>query len=332
MVDRRKRVTSADVAREAGLSRATVSYVLNDSPDRAIPEATRRRVLEAAERLGYTPYAPARMLRSGRSEVVLLVLPDRPQGPVGHAMVEQMAEALAESGLTLVTHLSTERSPRGVWNAIAPAAVVGGMLFTPEQTADMRRAGVGVIVPSDGQAAQIRGGESSWSFRIGRLQAEHLIERGLHRLCYALPGDPRLQDIARQRLNGARKGCREAEIAEPMVATVPLDPEAAAQIVDGWFSASKAPTGVCAFNDEVALAVLAGMRKHGLSAPADLAVIGADDIAAARLAAPPLTTITLDAGQVGRSVAAYVIAALSGDDPGARPDAETLCVIHRAST
>jgi DNA-binding LacI/PurR family transcriptional regulator len=332
MVDRRKRVTSADVARAAGLSRATVSYVLNDAPDRAIPETTRRRVLEAAERLGYTPYAPARMLRSGRSEVVLLVLPDRPQGPVGHAMVEQMAAALAERGLTLVTHLSTERSPRGVWNAIAPAAVVGGMLFTPEQTADMRRAGVEVIVPSDEQAAQLRNGESSWSFRIGRLQAEHLLGQGLERLCYALPPDHRLRDIARQRLNGARKACREAGAAEPAVATVPLEPEAAARIVGGWWSEAEPPSGVCAFNDEVALAVLAGMREHGLRAPADLAVIGADDIAAARLAAPALTTITLDAGKIGSTVAAYVIAALSGDDPGRRPDAESLRVIRRASS
>lgn len=320
-----KRVTSTDVARAAGVSRATVSYVLNDSPDRAIPEATRLKVLAAAERLGYSPYAPARMLRRGRSDVVLLVLPDRPQGPVGHAMIEQMAATLATRGLTLVTHLSTAHGP-GVWNAIAPAAVVGGMLFTPEQTEDMRRAGVGVIVPSDEQAAEVRRGESSWSFRIGQVQAAHLIELGVHPIRYALPDDPRLQDLARQRLAGARKACREAGLPEPETAVIPLDLVEAARLVDGWSG------GVCAFNDEVALAVLGGLRAHGLRAPDDLAVIGADDIPAARLAAPPLTTVTIDAGHIGHNVACYVIAALSGEPPGPRPDADTIRVIPRAST
>src|SRR4051812_43365688 len=78
---RPRRATSADVAREAGVSRATVSYVLNDTPHQKIPEATRRRVLEAAARLGYAPSAAARTLRTGRSDVVLGMLPDWPIGP-----------------------------------------------------------------------------------------------------------------------------------------------------------------------------------------------------------------------------------------------------------
>ena len=77
-----QRITSTEVARHCGLSRATVSYVLNGTPNQSIPEATRRRVLDAAEQLGYTPYAPARALRSGRSDVVLFLMPEWPIGPV----------------------------------------------------------------------------------------------------------------------------------------------------------------------------------------------------------------------------------------------------------
>jgi DNA-binding LacI/PurR family transcriptional regulator len=323
----RRRVTSTDVAREAGLSRATVSYVLNDVPSRSITEATRRRVLEAAERLGYSPYAPARLLRKGRSDVVLLVLPDRPQGPVGHAMVEQLAAALDAAGLTLVSHLSA--GDAAVWNAIAPAAVVGATLFTPEQTADMRRAGVEVIVPSDEQALAIQRGGASWSSQIGRLQGRHLLGLGHRRLACALPDDPRLQDVARQRLSGVRKACRAEGAPDPVHMTVPLDARAAADALAGLLGS--APSAVCAFNDEVALAVLAGMRTLGLRAPDDLAVIGADDIPAARLAVPPLTTVIVDGGHVGRSVAAYVIAALAGEDPGATPDVGALSVVPRDS-
>jgi DNA-binding LacI/PurR family transcriptional regulator len=76
-----RRVTSADVARVAGVSRATVSYVLNDTPHQTISAATRTRVFEAASSLGYAPSAAARALRTGRSDVVLCLLPDWPIGP-----------------------------------------------------------------------------------------------------------------------------------------------------------------------------------------------------------------------------------------------------------
>jgi len=75
---RGRRPTSADVAREAGLSRATVGYVLNEVPHQSIPEPTRQRVFAAAAKLGYTPSAAARSLRSGRSNLVLCLLPDWP--------------------------------------------------------------------------------------------------------------------------------------------------------------------------------------------------------------------------------------------------------------
>src|SRR4051794_33842882 len=76
-----RRVTSADVARLAGVSRATVSYVHNDTPQQTISGPTRARVLDAAARLGYAPSAAARTLRTGRSDIVLCLLPDWPIGP-----------------------------------------------------------------------------------------------------------------------------------------------------------------------------------------------------------------------------------------------------------
>jgi DNA-binding LacI/PurR family transcriptional regulator len=90
-------------------------------------------------------------------------------------------------------------------------------------------------------------------------------------------------------------------------------------------------TGVCAFNDETAIAVLAGMREHGLTAPGDLAVIGVDDIPAARLAAPPLTTVSFDLRQAGRRRADLILASLAGRDPHpAAPDEWQ--VVERSST
>jgi len=96
-----RRVTSADVARAVGLSRTTVSYVLNETPGQKIPENTRRRVLDAAASLGYAPSAAARTLRSGRSDVVLCLLPDWPIGVVLGRLLESMSLELGRRGLTL---------------------------------------------------------------------------------------------------------------------------------------------------------------------------------------------------------------------------------------
>src|SRR3954452_6598558 len=90
----RHRVTATDVAKEAGVSQATVSYVLNDTPGQTIPEATRQRVREAMGRLGYTPHGAARALRLGRSDAVLFVLPDWPLGPALISLVEGLTVAL----------------------------------------------------------------------------------------------------------------------------------------------------------------------------------------------------------------------------------------------
>ena len=78
---------------------------------------------------------------------------------------------------------------------------------------------------------------------------------------------------------------------------------------------SQSVTAVCAFNDETAIALLAGLRERGLAAPADLAVIGVDDIPTARLAAPPLTTVAFDLREAGRGRAQMIMASLAGREP-----------------
>ncbi len=95
--------------------------------------------------------------------------------------------------------------------------------------------------------------------------------------------------------------------------TVPLDVAGAAAAVARW--RADEVTGICAYNDEVALAVLAGARRLGLAAPADLAVIGVDDIPAARLAVPPLTTVTTDQHLLAAHLATTIVAAVGGQ-PG----------------
>ena len=329
----RRRPTSADVAREAGLSRATVSYVLNDTPHQTIPEGTRRRVLEAAARLGYAPSAAARALRSGRSDVVLCLLPDWPIGPAVGDLLSHLSGALAGRGLTLLAHPRARdaRPVADVWKAITPAAVLAFDDFGDEEAAAMRAAGIELTVALFGRSRR-RGNELELpEQRTGRLQADHLAARGHRRLGYAFPADERVVAFARPRLAGVRARCADLGLPEPVVRTVPLDPAAAETAVRAWRAEDPAVTAVCAYNDDVALAVLAGLHRLGLHAPGDLAVIGVDDIPAAALAIPPLTTVALDAARLAEHVAQVVVASLAGTPRPRRPGAAAVRVIARES-
>jgi DNA-binding LacI/PurR family transcriptional regulator len=314
-----RRITSADVAREAGVSRATVSYVLNNTPHQTIPDTTRRRVLDTAARLGYAPSAAAKTLRRGRSDVVLGLLPDWPIGyAVGH-MIQKLTAAFARHNLTFVVHPGT-RSTRPlteVWKTITPVAVLAMDELTDSDTAAMRAAGVEVVVTLHAREQQRSGEIVLPENPIGVLQARYLATSH-RRLGYAYPADDRVAVFARPRLDGVRETCAELGLPEPDARTVPLRPNRAAEVVRSWLAAQPAVTGICAFNDEVAMAVLAGLRLLGGQAPRDLAVIGVDDTPAAAVANPPLTTVVQDFAAIAEHHARSVVAALAGEQlPGA---------------
>ncbi|WP_343243662.1 LacI family DNA-binding transcriptional regulator [Streptomyces sp. SID13726] len=329
-----RRVTSADVAKEAGVSRATVSYVLNDVPHQKIPETTRQRVWEAAARLGYAPSAAARALRIGRSDIVLGLLPDWPIEHVLGRLIQQLTNAFAEHGLTFVVHSSAHpaRPLREIWKAMTPAAVLALQEFADLEAEAMRAAGIQVVMAMHGS---IRGESCPplvSEHPIGALQARHLAEARHRRIGYAYPDLPGLDSLAQPRLDGVRKVCAELGLPEPAVRTVPLDAQGAAEAVREWLAAEPSVTGVCAFNDDVALALLAGLNHLGLRAPDDLAVIGVDDITYAALAQPPLTTVHRNTDVIARNMARRVVDSLEGRESPAEPVPDELVVHVREST
>ncbi|MEU5259841.1 LacI family DNA-binding transcriptional regulator [Amycolatopsis sp. NPDC021455] len=323
-----RRSTSEDVARAAGVSRTTVSFVLNNRPGQSIPEETRQRVLEAARRLDYRPHASARTLAAGRSELVLLSIPDARLGPGTSRFVEELAGALAEHGLTLITHLAGARGRPlpDVCATVNASAVVGLSPFDTETADALHRAGAEVVLP----LPDPRVGVDEAMELAGALQAEHLIGLGHRRLGYAMPAHPGLRAMADARLAGVTGACAAAGIDPSVVEEIGLEIADASRAVARWRASGV--TGVCAYNDETAIAVLAGVREQGIAVPTELAVIGVDDIPTAKLAAPPLSTIRFDVHEAGRRRAEAIVAALSGQEIEPPIDAGGPLLVRRSST
>jgi len=262
---------------------------------------------------------------------VLCLLPDWPIGPEVGSMLGNVSTALARRGLTFVVHPGNreDRPISEIWKAITPAAVIAFTGFSDDETAAMRAAGVALVVALLGRSPQ-HGRELQLPQQlVGRRQVEHLVGAGHSRLGYAYPDDERLQIFAEPRVAGVRAACRAGDLAEPVTETVALSAQQAADAVRRW--RADAVTGVCAYNDEVALAVLAGVRLLGLTVPTDLAVIGVDDIPPARLAVPPLTTVTTDQTAVAAHLSATVLAAMAGQAAPTFAAADLVRVVPRES-
>ncbi|MFW9254266.1 LacI family DNA-binding transcriptional regulator [Corynebacterium amycolatum] len=134
-----RRPTLADVASASGVSTATVSYVLNDKPGQSIPEHTRERVRAATAELGYVRSGAARALARGRSDLVLLVVPDVPVGPVLVGLLERLTTACSRVGLHLLAKLSFAGDDLGaLCRELLPAAVIVLVDLDPERIDPIR--------------------------------------------------------------------------------------------------------------------------------------------------------------------------------------------------
>lgn len=309
-----RRVTSGDVAAEAGVSRATVSYVLNGRTEMAISKPTREAVFAAARRLGYQPSPAARALRSGRSDLVVVLVPYLSESPELTRMMSGIGQHLGKAGLACVRYEGGQWHGRlqTLWQRVSAAAVVTWEPLAPADADATLNAGVVEVACSAvdrvGRARTMQLDQ----VEIGAVQARHLLERGHRRLLYVHPDDPREKDFYEARVQGFESAVAAVATASSEVLALPLDPAASlehavARLAESPFEA------VGAFSDVTALCVLAAARQRGMRVPQDLAVIGIDDITAAPFATPPLTSIRLNVDREGYLIAKAVADTLGRD-------------------
>lgn len=322
-----KRVTAADVARSLGLSRATVGFVLNDTPGQTISEATRERVLAEAKRLGYRPHTAARALASGRSHIVLLLLPDWPVEHSMRAHIDEAALVLDRAGYSLVTmtpHPGGQAVP--LWESLAPDVVLALAPIPDEQYEEIRATGAVTLIPGRDELGM---GEELQFAEGPRLQIEHLVARGSSRIAFAGTTDVRLAGLADQRFQLAER-THQAILGRPLATTADVDAENAAAVVASWIAAGI--DGVAAYNDDIAALVVGAAVRRGVEVPERIAVVGHDDTPLAALIVPSLSSIRVDSAGLGRFLAELTLSRAAGAAlPTAGPSASAALVRRETS-
>jgi DNA-binding LacI/PurR family transcriptional regulator len=296
------RPTSSDVARLAKVSRATVSYVLNSTPNQSISAATKRAVFEAAEALGYRPNISAKNLAAGRSGIVVFVMPRVSFGELSSGVGSLLTAELAPAGLTVAVHL--EGDPDALLDLcidLHPRAVVSMFPLPDQLRHQLQDRGIPALSTLDGESQPFQTMNESGATQ----QIEYLYAQGHRSIAFAKPDIGELQELIEQRVGAAAAACDRFGLPSLRVATFRSDGEDAESIVSGWHR--QGVSAVCAYNDNIAFSVLHGIRMAKLDCPEDLAVIGLDGIPLGAVAAPPLTTLAVAPAKAAHFYAALLL-------------------------
>ena len=309
-----------DVARAAGVSPMTVSRVLNDHP--AVRPETRKKVLEAVERLDYRRNLAARALATRRSETVGVVAFDSTfYGQAACVRGVEHAARAAGYFVSIATVKDAGRhSLREAADSLAAQSVDGLVVVTPRASVleELRERALGVaMVVAGGSPYSGLPTASVDQEAGGGVATRHLLERG-HPTVWHVAG-PDEWDDAHGRLRGWRSALAAAGAAEPPVLRGDWT-AASGYRVGVELARQPAVTAVFVANDQMALGVLLALKQAGRRIPDDVSVVGFDDIPEAAFFDPPLTTIRQDFEELGRRSMRLLLQALeSGSTASSAP-------------
>jgi len=334
-----KRVTQHDVARRAGVSRATVSYVINDYKRGrvAVAAETRQRVLAAIEELGYQPHAGARSLRSGLCGAIGLLIPDA-NNPHYWGIVRGVEALAREHARQLVLAISG-LEPEREWQALQALAQqrIDGLILPltyPQRLANELEA-----LHQQGSAIVTFGGMIPGRdtiitpYELGCEQMmDHLLGLDHRRIAF-------IHGVAAPMLGSDRLAVYRGKLA---ATGVPVAEEwiihCGSTFEDGLEAAGRLldlrprPTAILGVNDIMALGALRAAARQGLRVPHDLSVAGFDDIPMTTYVTPTLTTVRINGEEMGRRAAELLLHRLC--EPECPPQQAYVlpCLVIREST
>lgn len=308
--------TIADIAKEAGVSRATVSLALNGKPGVA-PE-TRRRILEIAERLNYRPNASARGLALQRTQTIGVIVPDI-SSPFYAELVRGVEQEASRQGfyLILATTLGKASREERCFQLLGERRVDGILILTPRGDEELvqRIQGRGFplvvvdrdIPSSDGVVEVIVD-----NFHGALSAVNHLLSLGRQRIAY-INGIPELQ-ASRDRLRGYKVALQEygLELNPKQIVTGNFTWEGGYEAMKELLSSCPHVDSVFAASDSMAIGAIRAIREQGLRVPEDIAVVGFNDVPLAAQVDPPLTTVRQPIGEMGEIACHLLIQLIEG--------------------
>ena len=328
-----------EVAKRAGVSTATVSRVL--SQPNVVAPATRRKVLQAVDRLGYEPNSTAKNLRTLRTGKLLVTVPDI-SNPFFSMIIQGIEDAAQREGYSVLVGDTqhTEKREEG-YAMMLKRKEADGLIFLghrlPKEAASLIRQMAPRCAPV------VNGCEFSPTLGIPSVHIDnakaayeamdHLYGLG-HRRIGIVTG-PLVSPLSRDRLTGATSRAKKEKAGrEFIVVQGDFSIESGAAAAERLLGRAVRPTAIFCFNDEMAMGVLEVAHRLGVRVPDQLSVVGFDDIRFAQHTAPPLTTIAQPTRQIGEGTVRLLLGILAGGGDAETPESVTLPhkLVVRAST
>ena len=327
-------VTIKDVAREANVSVATVSRVLNDSGP--VSEDTRRLIREVAGRMRYVPHNGARSLITSKTETLGVLLPDL-YGEFFSEVIRGMDNTAQRHGFHLLISRSYADKDEIDTAMRAMRGRVDGVVVMSPDLDDESLLNVPSTIPVVLLCSVSRGNEidslTIQNCRGAREMVNHLVARGHTRIAI-IKGSPRNYDAA-ERLRGYRIALRDAGITPD----ASLEREGNFTEAGGYaatcelLAMRKRPTAIFAANDSMAIGALSALRDSAVRVPEDMAVAGFDDIPLARFMDPPLSSVHVPICELGaRAIELLLHGVAHKNDPQRRRERVSTELVIRRST
>lgn len=314
-----RRITLADVARAASVSKTTASMALNGKGMGKIPASTRQRVQSAADALQFRPHGVARALARRRADAIGVVCTLNPFVELAHHAFEQaLLSALFYHALEcgynpMIYGAPPVEAGEDLLARYADGRCDGFVLLYPEPDSTLLRRLTQAGIPVVAICRPVE--EASWvdSDHAGgiRLALNHLIESGHRRIGYLI--DPGVDRDSHVRVLAFRRAFQDCKLPlrEDWIVAAETGEAFFEEKLTRLFASLEAPTALVTWNDSTAFEVYRVLRKLGLRIPEDVSIIGFDDIAAARTLVPALTTVRQDVVRMARMAVDIVVSALS---------------------
>jgi len=308
-------VNIRDVAKLAGVSPITVSRVINNFS--AVNSATRERVNEAIEELGYVPNTLARSLRSKQTCLIALVLSDI-TNPFWTTIARGVEDKAGENGFHVIL-CNTDENPEKEANYINVLLQrrVDGIILAPTTNDKNRlRAIKRHALPCVLLDRRVNGFKCDSVVSDGREGARQMTQRLIrlgHRRIAIIAGPSNIS-TGQERVEGYRQALREHKLPvdEGLIAHGIYTPDSGYQFAKQMLKLEPKPTAIFAGNNFMAVGALQALREEGLRIPQDVALVGFDDIPQGSLISPALTVVSQPAYEMGVAAAESLLSRLSG--------------------